>query len=526
VTASRPNVVVIVQDSVRYDRTTLGGHRRDTTPSLARLAEREDARTFEHATAHARYTLPSSASMLTGTAPSTHDVGFGRTTLDSSTPTVAEAFRDAGYETSLVTNNYFVSSDTNLDRGFETYTQLPNSPLGILKTVGVESTLRWLTQLRRHSAGFDLDKHRHSGAYLMHSLVEDELDRLAGGDDPFFLYAHFNQPHRPYYPPLAWFEKYADAFEMSTRDAGDFSMDLHRNLVEKVAKGCPFTDDEWRVLSALYDAGIEYTDTFMGELFEQVSASTDETVFVVTADHGEHLGERGALGHKYVLDDALLNVPLLTVGLDVPESTELVQHADVMRTLLDTAGARSGFVDGVDLRAQRPNAGQRGRRALARPDLRVRLRVRREPVLPRRRRRVAGAHVPPNRNPPVRPRRRRYPGPLRTPRRVDERRRRLPRRYRGLARADRSLARRPRRRPHPPRGRRRGAPGSDEGSPPEHGLPRRRTVAASRTLSAILPRPRPHVRLRRGRTRGRGIDGCGPRVRARPGSRRARRRRP
>jgi len=356
VTASRPNVVVIVQDSVRYDRTTLGGHRRDTTPSLARLAEREDARTFEHATAHARYTLPSSASMLTGTAPSTHDVGFGRTTLDSSTPTVAEAFRDAGYETSLVTNNYFVSSDTNLDRGFETYTQLPNSPLGILKTVGVESTLRWLTQLRRHSAGFDLDKHRHSGAYLMHSLVEDELDRLAGGDDPFFLYAHFNQPHRPYYPPLAWFEKYADAFEMSTRDAGDFSMDLHRNLVEKVAKGCPFTDDEWRVLSALYDAGIEYTDTFMGELFEQVSASTDETVFVVTADHGEHLGERGALGHKYVLDDALLNVPLLTVDLDVPESTELVQHADVMRTLLDTAGARSGFVDGVDLRAQRPNA--------------------------------------------------------------------------------------------------------------------------------------------------------------------------
>lgn len=348
----RPNVVVLVQDSVRHDRTSLGGHSRDTTPELASLAARADARHYEHAVAHARYTLPSSASILTGTSPSVHDVGFGRSTLDDTIPTVAEAFRDAGYATALVSNNYFVSSDTHLTRGFEEYTRLPKSPLGILETVGIGTTLRWLGQLRKHSAGFELDKHRHSGAYLMASLVEDELDRLAADDDPFFLYAHFNQPHRPYYPPLAWFERYADEFEMSVRDAGDFSMEVHRNLVEKVARGCPFTDDEWRVLGALYDAQIEYTDTFVGDMFEHVETVTDDTVFVVTADHGEHLGERGALGHKYALDDALLNVPLLTVGLDVPETTDLVQHTDVMRTLLETAGARSAFVDGVDLRSE------------------------------------------------------------------------------------------------------------------------------------------------------------------------------
>lgn len=349
--ANRPNVVVIVLDSVRNDRTTVGGHDRDTTPELVQLAGREDGRRFQHAIAHARYTLPSSASILTGTSPSTHDVGFGRTTLDDSVPTVAEAFHDAGYATALVSNNQFVSPETNLDRGFDAYTWLPNTALGILRTVGLETTARWVAGIRRHSAGFELDKHRHSGAYLMHSLVEGELDRLAAEDDPFFLYAHFNQPHRPYYPPLAWFDVYGDAFEMSRREAGDFSMEVHRNLVEKVARGCPFSDDEWRVLNALYDAQIEYTDAFVGALHNQIESNTDDTVFVVTADHGEHLGEHGALGHKYALDDALLNVPLVTTGLDVPDSTDLVQHADVIRTLLELADARTGFVDGIDLRS-------------------------------------------------------------------------------------------------------------------------------------------------------------------------------
>jgi len=348
--ARRPNVVVFVLDSVRYDHTSLAGD--GTTPNLRRIADRADGASYGAAIAHTRYTLPSSASILTGRHPGDHGVGFGSNSLEPTVPTVAESFREAGYQTALVSNNYFVSPETGLDRGFETATVLPDSPVDLLKTVGVGPVARWLANIRRHSAGFEPDKYRHSGAYLTAKLVEQRLDALESTDEPFFLYVHFNQPHRPYYPPLSWFETYGDRFDMSRSEAGDFVMDVHENLVEKVAEGCPFTDDEWAALRALYDAGVEYTDTFVGSLFDRVRERFDDSVVAVTADHGEHLGERGALGHKYVLDDAVLRVPLVLSGVDVPSTATPVQHTDLMRTLLAEAGAESGFVDGIDLREE------------------------------------------------------------------------------------------------------------------------------------------------------------------------------
>jgi uncharacterized sulfatase len=139
---------------------------------------------------------------------------------------------------------------------------------------------------------------------------------------------------------------------MSTHEAGEFSMDVHHNLTERVAEGCPFSDDEWAALKALYDTEIRYTDTFVGELFDLIRRRFDDTIVVVTADHGEHFGERGALAHRYALDDPLLHVPLVTWGLDAVSTETPVQHSDVMRTLLELADADSSFVNGVDLRSE------------------------------------------------------------------------------------------------------------------------------------------------------------------------------
>lgn len=346
----RPNVVVFLLDSLRYDRTSLGGYERDTTPNTRRIAERHDGQSHETAIAHTRYTLPSTASILTGKYPGDHGAGFGSTNLDERVPTVAESFREAGYNTALVSNNHFVSPQTGLDRGFDRTLVLPHTPVDLFKTVGARSFCKWAANIRSHSAGFETDKYRHSRAFLTTELARQQLDALENEEEPFFLFVHYNQTHRPYYPPLSWFDRYDDAFEMSRSEAGDFVMDVHHNLVEKVANGCPFTDDEWATLGALYDAGIEYTDTFVGELFDEIRSRFGDTVVTVTSDHGEHLGERGALGHKYALDDALLRVPLVTSGLQLPSTTEPVQHSDLMKTLLSLAGADTSFVDGYDLR--------------------------------------------------------------------------------------------------------------------------------------------------------------------------------
>lgn len=350
--SNHPNVVFLVLDSVRYDRTSVGGHHRDTTPNLRRIADSAAGVSFDTAIAHAKHTPKSSASILTGKYPGEHRFWYDADALDQSIPTVAESFQDAGYTTACVSNNGFVGHETGLSRGFEEYTLLPKTPLEILRTVGVWPTAKFAANVRRHSAGFQGDIHRHSGAYLMTSLVRQQLNALESQSDPFFLYAHYNQPHRAYYPPLAWFDTYADAFDMSTHDAGEFSMDVHHNLTERVAEGCPFSNDEWTALKALYDTEIKYTDTFVGELFDLIRRRFDDTIVVVTADHGEHFGERGALAHRYALDDPLLHIPLVTWGLDAVSTETPVQHTDVMRTLLELADANSSFVSGVDLRSE------------------------------------------------------------------------------------------------------------------------------------------------------------------------------
>lgn len=307
---------------------------------------------FETAIAHAKHTPKSVASILTGKYPAEHRVNYESNTLDEPIPTVTEAFRAEGYETVCVSNNGWVSSETGLDRGFEDCTLLPKSPKDIIQLFGIRETAKFLVNIRKHSAGFQRDMGRHSGAYLMSKIVSDKLDALTDRSDPFFLYVHFNEPHRAYYPPLSWFDTYADQFEMSTHHAGEFSMDVHHNLTERVAEGCPFTDDQWKALKTLYDTEIRYTDMFIGELFQQIQNQFDDTVVIVSSDHGEHFGERGALAHRYVLDDALLRVPLVVTGLDVESTAAPVQHSDVMRTVLEMAGADAEFVDGLDLRKE------------------------------------------------------------------------------------------------------------------------------------------------------------------------------
>jgi uncharacterized sulfatase len=104
----------------------------------------------------------------------------------------------------------------------------------------------------------------------------------------------------------------------------------------------------------MYDAEVAYTDECIGELFSFVQSLdlANDTVFVVTADHGDFLGERGVVGHEFFLDDILTNVPLVVhgPGFEDVSTDDLVQHIDVQRTLLERVGADTEQLQGVDLR--------------------------------------------------------------------------------------------------------------------------------------------------------------------------------
>lgn len=348
---SRPNIVWITLESTRADHTTMGGYDRDTTPNILRIANSDGGRSFSKAYSHGIWTLASSASILTATYPSRHGAGMTGDAIPSALPTVAERFKEVGYDTACISPNSHLSSATGLDRGFDEFVWLSKSTLR--EAVGLKTVLSYLRNLRRHGGGLTLDTRKHGTDYMLTRLARRWLEERRQASAPIFMYLHYGGPHHPYYPPDRFLEKFAGDVGLSMDEIKAVGLDHHEKLYEHMAANSPFSAEEWRALAALYDGEIAHADEFVGELFETVQAlDIGETVFVVTADHGELFGESGLLAHQLVTNEAVSHVPLVTHGLEpaLAYEGELLQHADVMTTLLAMVGAPTEGTQGIDMR--------------------------------------------------------------------------------------------------------------------------------------------------------------------------------
>ncbi|MEF8812829.1 MAG: sulfatase-like hydrolase/transferase, partial [Halovenus sp.] len=168
--------------------------------------------------------------------------------------------------------------------------------------------------------------------------------------NPFFMYVHYNEPHRAYYPPLPYVDRFTDDIEMAPSEAASFALEVHHTLLDIVANGCNLRPEEMEALVAMYDAEIAYTDELVGELLQLIEKRLGETIVVVTADHGELFGEDDMLAHKYSMHNAVLNVPMVVAGVPGLADSGVIQHSDVVRTVLESADADTGTIQGVDLR--------------------------------------------------------------------------------------------------------------------------------------------------------------------------------
>jgi uncharacterized sulfatase len=166
------------------------------------------------------------------------------------------------------------------------------------------------------------------------------------------MYVHYNEPHRAYYPPLPYLDRFTDDIEIEGSEAASIALEIHHNLLEVVANGCDLSDEEWDALVAMYDSEITYTDALVDELLEIIEGYLGETIVVVTADHGELFGEDGMLAHKYSIHNAVLNVPMVIKGIPELSDEGIIQHSDVVRTLLEVAGAETESIQGIDLRTE------------------------------------------------------------------------------------------------------------------------------------------------------------------------------
>jgi arylsulfatase A-like enzyme len=291
-----PLVVVYLVDTLRADHTSPYGYRRDTTPALTAFAK--DGVLFEQAIAHASWTKPSVASLLTSQLPGRHRAVQLRDTLDGGHVTLAEMLQARGFATgAAIANSVIYAADTNFEQGFDFYAGLHgpgDRPSKAVEAAGVvDAALRFVDSRR----GF-----------------------------PTFVYVHTMDPHVPYTPPAPFDRRY-EPHPAPGRAAEDPRSDYQEPA-------------DLERLVAQYDGEIAYGDQefarFLAALKER--GLYDRALVVFTADHGEEFLEHGHFTHGKTVFDELVRVPLVVkfpgrahAGERVGQQVQLV---DVVPTVL------------------------------------------------------------------------------------------------------------------------------------------------------------------------------------------------
>lgn len=329
-----PNVLLLVMDTVRADRLSLHGYERETSPNLVRLS-RKGVR-FDQARSTAPWTLPSHASMFTGRWPHQTGVSEDRP-LDATHPTLAEFLTDRGHLTAgFVGNTYYCNSWFGLGRGFAHYEDFYDEDLAI----SVTETLRCsaLGRCLLHIASLPLghERRRKDAASVSHDFVDwlSEQDR----GRPFFAFLNFFDAHTPYLLPTG----VEPRFGPHVQDPADTAL-LH-NWNNRPKKHVP--ERLANLASDSYDDCIAYVDSEVGKLLDELEKRSwlENTLVIITSDHGEHLGEHGLFGHGKSLYSQELHVPLVIIPPGGLASGRIVNAPvslrDLPATVVDVLGYR------------------------------------------------------------------------------------------------------------------------------------------------------------------------------------------
>ncbi len=337
VAAARPaSVLFVVIDTLRAD--TLYGERRDfpLAPAMGALAGRSTV--FWDAESAAGWTIPSVATLMTGMHP--ERLYSARGYLPSWAPTLAERLRAAGYRTHAVVDNTLLEPRTGFADGFESFFQ--RSALRFAFTFPGLRLLptSWREELREQLPVF---------YYGAPGVTDEALAHVRqAGDAPILLYVHYMDVHYPYYPHPEISPDPVDAEPVRFHEV------MTRLRDDPSARPSP---SQMALLEHRYQNELRYLDRELGRLLDAFQERYgDDSLVVITADHGEEFLEHGGLGHGHTLHRELTHVPLI-VKLPrgaVPEERQVggveapVGLVDVLPTVLDALGV-PGEVGGEGL---------------------------------------------------------------------------------------------------------------------------------------------------------------------------------
>ena len=334
--AGARNVILIVWDTVRSYDLGAYGYERNTTPNLARWA-RQGVR-YHTVVAPAPWTYPSHGTMFTGRWPFQLNTQW-KFTLDTPHPTLAEYLASRGYQTAgFAANTQCCNYETGLARGFahfEDYTLTPRSLLSravpwnwiLMKVLyrGQYYDMKWIGLQSRGARGIN-------AAFL------DWLRRRRP-DRPFFAFLNYYDAHDPYVPPAGS----EGRFGIRPRTPGEYHFLFDYMGMEKPSA----PNRDLQMARDCYDDCIGFLDEQLGRLLGELRTRglVDNTVVIITSDHGEAFGDHGSFGHSYSAFFDEVGVPLVILAPGAPAGRVVgtpVSLRDLPATVVDQAGVSAG----------------------------------------------------------------------------------------------------------------------------------------------------------------------------------------
>jgi arylsulfatase A-like enzyme len=327
-----PNILLIVMDTARAANFSLYGYKRCTTPNLEQFAG--ESVLFKNAISSAPWTLPSHASLFTGFISYVHGATHGKTKdvhalmLHENFDTLAEILTSHGYKTAGVTaNTAWLSPSTELDQGFNYYwwgksrDSVLFLPTISMVFLGPKSN----SYLKRICGVTTINSAKRINNIAINWLRKHK-------DQPWFLFINYMEAHGIEYLP----SPYSKLFTKPPKPA--FSLNPEDSIVISASNG------KLERLRSWYDNQLAFLDSQIALFFESLKdmGLFEETIIVVTSDHGELLGEHEDIGHEFWLYHELLHVPLIIKYPFKKHSGsiihKIVQNIDIFAELLHQAG--------------------------------------------------------------------------------------------------------------------------------------------------------------------------------------------
>lgn len=309
--SKRPNVLLIVLDTARVDRFSCMGYERNTSPNIDSIFS--EGVIYDNAYSTACWTLPSHASLLTGLYPVQAGATSETLQLPSFNTTLAECLKNADYDTAAFVCNSWVSAERGFAKGFTQFHEM------------------WRRARRTTSnPKIEIDATNE---------ILSWLGSRKSSKKPFFAFVNLNCVHLPYQPLEPFLSQFVGGRGYNNKEVNKVA--AITSMWPYLAGKLKLAGRDFNILSDLYDGEVGLADRCVGQIVHQLKTSgiLDDTLLIVTSDHGENLGEHGRIDHNLSLHETTLHIPLMMryppAFKPATRVDDFVSIVDIAPTILD-----------------------------------------------------------------------------------------------------------------------------------------------------------------------------------------------